>query len=135
MVRIEACCTENKCESMMSSQWVRLQFSTWLPLVSFITTGIPMVHVPMLINGSYLLVDFFLQANHTRYTCSTRSAGFSFISGILNMAASTVHAKFSDISSAVLPLQMTLKEKNFKFFVRGKDVKYLLDRKYQINLK
>lgn len=127
MVRIEACCTENKCESMMSSQWVRLQFSTWLPLVSFITTGIPMVHVPMLINGSYLLVDFFLQANHIRYTCSTRSAGFSFISGILNMV--------SDISSAVLPLQMTLKEKNFNFFVRGKDVKYLLDRKYQINLK
>lgn len=120
---------------MMSSQWVRLQFSTWLPLVSFITTGIPMVHVPMLINGSYLLVDFFLQANHIRYTCGTRSAGFSFISGILNMAASTVHANVSDISSAVLPLQVTLKEKNFKFFVRGKDVKYLLDLKYQINLK
>lgn len=51
------------------------------------------------------------------------------------MAASTVHANVSDISSAVLPLQMTLKEKNFKIFVRGKDVKYLLDRKYQINLK
>lgn len=76
---------------------------------------------------------FVLQAHHI---CSSiGSTGFSIISAILKMAASSVHANFSDISCTVFSLQIKFKEKNFIFLVRGKDVKYVSDRKYQIKLK
>lgn len=44
--------------------------------------------------------------------------------------ATNVPSSVCDISSQIIPLQMKIREKIAKFLIRGKDVKYLSDRKY-----
>lgn len=44
--------------------------------------------------------------------------------------ATNVPSSVCDISSQIIPLQMKIREKIAKFIIRGKDVKYLSDRKY-----
>lgn len=61
------------------------------------------------------------------------SAGFSFISGIVKMAENLVHENVRDILGVVLTIQLEIKGKNF--LVRGKDLKYLSDSKYTIELQ
>ncbi|XP_062572701.1 uncharacterized protein LOC134234651 [Saccostrea cucullata] len=63
----------------------------------------------------------------TTFTLGLVARDFRSLVGSLKMAENTVHANVRDISDVVLPLQLEIKGKNFKFLVRGKDLKYLSD--------
>lgn len=43
--------------------------------------------------------------------------------------ASNIHANVSDITSSILPLQMTFGDKVYKFLVRANDVKFISESK------
>jgi hypothetical protein len=50
------------------------------------------------------------------------------------MATNTVHENVRDITSVVLPFQMSLKGKEDRFLVRGTDVTFISERKYERNI-